>query len=256
MSARSRVSVSSAPRRRRKPSLATRLRIFWIFIAATVGGLGYLAYLLVTLPALRAQTIDIAIDGIAVTRAQVLQAAAIDRTSNVWLLDTAGIERRIEAIPYVDTATVRRSPPGRIVIAVTEREPVACVYAGRAVVTVDASRRILQTGCARSDALAVLVPAGELGPPGASAAPITLARLLADERALRAAGITVRSIEQDRFGGLDAVQTDGFRLLIGSDGDIAAKANLVGPILAATRGGRPIRALDLRAPQTPIVQFR
>jgi cell division septal protein FtsQ len=243
-------------KRRRRRSFVTRLRIFWVFIAAVVGAVAYGAYTLITLPALRVQSVDVQIDGLAVKKSEVLQAANIDRTRNTWLLDTTHMTRRIEAIPYVDTATVRRIPPAQVAIAVTEREPAACVRSGSRDVTIDRDRRILQDGCVRATVLQIVLRDATLGAPGSFANPPALATLLADGRVLREAGIETRSIGQDTYGQLVAVDTRGIQLLFGSDADVAAKARLVAPVLGAAGPGQTIRAIDLRAPTTPTVQFR
>lgn len=247
---------SSALRRRRKPSLAIRLKVFWVFIVAGIALASYGGYLLVTLPQLRVGAVDIRIAGRTLTGREVLAAAAVDRHSNVWLLDTAKIERRIEALPYVDRARVRRIPPAELRIAVTEREPAACVRSGAHVVTIDSSRRVLQAGCARPGALQIRLKESLPNAPGSYASGPALAALLADGRILGAAGIAVSAIQHDDFGGVLAVTEAGIRLVLGDDGDLAEKVKLVEPVLAATRAGHVVRALDLRAPATPIVEYR
>jgi cell division protein FtsQ len=246
-------------RRRHKRSFATRLRVFWVFIVlivAVAGAATYVSYLLVTLPALRVHAVAVSIDGSAVSEREVLRAANIDRDANIWLLDTARIAARVAAIPYVDTAIVRRSPPARITIAVTLREPAACVQSGAQMVTIDASRRILQTGCARPSALRIALSGASLGPPGTVAASPAVASLLADGRVLNVADVGIRSIRQDAFGQLVAVGAGGVELLFGDEADLAQKARLVAPVLAAAPRGRAIRSIDLRAPATPTVEFR
>jgi cell division protein FtsQ len=249
-------SRSGALRRRRKPSLATRLRIAWVFIVVIVGVAAYAGYVLVTLPQLRVQAIDVQIDGIDVAERDVLDAAKIDRAANMWLLDTATIARRIESIPYVDLADVRRALPADMTIIVTEREPVACVRAATRVVTIDRSRRLLQNGCARPSAVAIDLHDATLGPLGSTATAPALATLMADSRALEEARVGIRSIHTDADGGLVAVDRHGIDLLLGSDDDLARKAQLVGPVLAAIAPGRSIKAIDLRAPATPTVEYR
>ena len=245
-----------ALRRRRRRSLVTRLRIMWVFIVVIAGALAYGTYALITLPALRVQSVDVQIDGLAVTKSEVLQAANVDRTRNTWLLDTKSMKRRIEAIPYVDVASVRRIPPARLTIAVTQREPAACVRSGSRLVTIDRERRVLQDGCVPASALMIVSRDVRLGLPGSFANAATLAALLADGRVLRDAGVQTRSIGTDSYGGLVAVDTRGIQLLFGSDADVAVKAKLVAPVLDAAGRAGSIRAVDLRAPATPTVQFK
>ncbi len=247
---------SSALRRRRKPSLVTRLRIAWVFIAIFVGAAVYAGYVLVTLPQLRVRTVDVTIDGLAVTQREVLAAARIDRRANLWLLDTRTIAGRIEAIPYVDRVAIGRALPDRLTINVGLREPIACVQSAQRIVTVDREQRILQTGCARASAMQITLRSGNLGAPGSYANLPALATLLADGRELRAADLGVRSLGEDRFGQLVAVNERGIRLLFGTDSDLAQKVKLIAPVLAATRFGHAIRTIDVRAPATPTVEFR
>ena len=68
--------------------------------------------------------------------------------------------------------------------------------------------------------------------------------------------LSLRSLTFDRFGQLEATTRDGIVIRFGDDGDVATKLALVGPILAATqRHGRHPKAIDLRAPGTPIVLY-
>jgi len=248
-------SRSGALRRRRKPSLVTRLRIFWVFIVLIGAGLAYLVYLFVTLPAFRARSVDVRIAGSAVSEREVLAVAGVDRDANIWLIDTASIVRRIEALPYVDRAGVQRIPPSRIAITVTQREPAACVRSGGRVITIDRTLRVLQNGCA-APALLEIDPAPiPLDAPGRVASGPQIATLLAAGRTLADADLHVRSVREDRFGDLIAVNDAGVRLLFGAPGDLAAQAKLVAPVLAAAHG-RPVRTVDLRAAGTPIVEFR
>ncbi len=115
---------TSALRRRRKPSLARRIRTFWVFIVLgfiAAGALVYAASVVLALPLFHAHPVDVTIDGTAVTKDEVLAAAAVDPNANVWFLSTRRIAARIEALPYVDAARIERSAPARLAIAVTER---------------------------------------------------------------------------------------------------------------------------------------
>ncbi|MBV8748152.1 MAG: FtsQ-type POTRA domain-containing protein [Candidatus Eremiobacteraeota bacterium] len=193
-----------------------------------------------------------------VTRDQVQRTAAIAPGANVWLLDAHAIARRIEAIPYVDRATVARGqfPAPYVDLAVTVRRPSACVRGGGAEVTIDASARVLQTGCATKSAPWIDAGTGRLAAPGATVADPDVAQLLADARTLADASLVVRSLRRDRWGGLEAVDASGVTLRFGEDADLAQKTALVGPVRAGIGTKRPVKAIDLRAPRTPTVEFR
>lgn len=249
--------ASAGAIRRSKPSLALRLRAFWLLIAVAVAAAGYGIVTLVRLPALRVHAVHAhVVDGIAVTPAAVVAAARIDRNANAWLIDIRGATKRIEAIPYVATARITHRPPADLDITVTERVPLACVRAGGRSVTIDEGRRILQDGCARASLPRIDLGPVRVGAPGTMAGEPSLAVLLGDAKTLAGAHVGVRALAHDRFGGLVAVDVQGVELRFGSEADLAQKATLVEPVRAATRRGRAIRAIDLRSPATPTVEFR
>ncbi|MBV8645183.1 MAG: FtsQ-type POTRA domain-containing protein [Candidatus Eremiobacteraeota bacterium] len=257
------VRSSARPRalpRRRKPSRLARARPFWFvaLILAVLAAWG--GAWLVRSPWFRVAHVGVEVPLAApVTRDQVQRAGAITADANVWLLDTHAMARRIEAIPYVDRATIARGqfPSPYVDLTVTVRRPSACVRGGGgAEVTIDASARVLQTGCATPTAPRIDAGTGRLPVPGATVADPDVAQLLADARTLADANLTVRSLRRDRWGGLEAVDASGVTLRFGEDADLAQKAALVGPVRAGIGTKRPVRAIDLRAPRTPTVEFR
>ena len=245
--------------RRRKLSLAARIKPFWIFAIFLVAAIGWGGAWLAQSPWFRVERVGIDVPlASPVTRDQVRRAAAIVPDANVWLLNPVAMTKRIEAIPYVDRATVHRGqfPQPFVELAVTVRRPTACLRAGGRDVTIDATSRVLQTGCAgtavaRIDAGRAKVPA-----PGGTIADPDIARLLGDVKTLADASLAVRSVGRDRWGGLEAVDITGVTLRFGDDGDLKKKADLVAPVRAGIGTKRTVRAIDLRAPATPTVEYR
>jgi len=255
---RARTTAHALPRRK-KPSLAARIRPFWIvaIVLAVLAGWG--AAWLVRSPwfTLTRETVDVPLAS-PVSADDVRRAAAIAPGANVWLLNPRAIARRIEAIPYVDRASVRRGqfPKPFVDLAITLRRPSACVRTSDAEVTIDTSARVLQLACA--DAAATRIDAGTsaLPDPGGTIADREVTRLLADARTLAEADVPLRSIGRDAWGGLRAVDVTGVTLRLGDDADLAQKAALVAPVRAGVGPHRIVRAIDLRTPGTPIVEFR
>jgi len=256
--AEARSGARSLPRRR-KPSLVARARPFWILLLVVAALLVWAGIWLARSPWFRVSNVTIDVPaGSPVSRDRVSAVAAIAPDANIWLLDTGGIARRIEAIPYVDRATISRSqfPHPALDIAIAVRSPSACVSAGGQDVTIDATARVLQAGCAAPalpsiEAGNVAVPA-----PGGSIVDGEITGLLADARILADARLDIRRLSRDRWGGLDAVDATGVTLEFGDDADLAKKAALVQPVRNGIGTRRPIRAIDLRAPKTPTVEFR
>lgn len=255
--ARNRPRSRTAPRRR-KASLAARIKPFWIFAIVLVGLIGWGGAWLAQSSSFRVTRIGVDVPLASPVSAGAVRAAAgISRETNVWLIDTRGAARRIEAIPYVDRASIHRGqfPKPFVELAVTVRRPSACVRGGGRDVSIDATARVLQAGCAtaalpRIDAGTAVVPA-----PGGTVADPEVARLLADAKTLDGANLAVRRLARDRFGGLTAVDVTGVLIQFGADDDLAKKAALVEPVRKGV-SNRTIRAIDLRAPGTPIVEFR
>jgi hypothetical protein len=245
--------------RRRKPSLAARIKPFWIFAILLVGVIAWGGAWLAQSPWFRVARVGIDVPlASPVSREHVRAAAAIPPDANVWLLNPLAMRKRIEAIPYVERAAVHRGqfPQPFVELAVTVRRPSACLSAGGRDVTIDATSRVLQTGCsapslARMDAGRAKVPA-----PGGTIADPDVTRLLGDAKTLADANLAVRRLGRDRWGGLEAVDVTGVTLKFGDDGDLMKKAGLVEPVRAGIGTKRRVRAIDLRAPATPIVEYR
>jgi hypothetical protein len=247
------------PARRRRPSLAARVRPFWFFAVILLGLAVWGGVWLAQAPWFRVTRIVVDVPlASPVSRDEVRRAAAIAPGANVWLLDPHAIARRIEAIPYADGASVHRGqfPKPFVELTVTVRRPTACLRAGEDEVTIDAAHRVLQTGCATPAAARIDTGAARFPAPGATVADPGVGRLLADAKTLADANLAVRSLGRDRWGGLEAVDVTGVTLRFGDDADLAKKAALVQPVRAGIGTRRVVRAIDLRAPATPIVEYR
>jgi cell division protein FtsQ len=242
-------------RRRSKPSPLARLRRFWLLIVAALMVTLAAGYVLASRPELRVHSITVTGNRV-VDQRTIVGAAAIPLEANAWLLDTKGIARRVEAIPYVGSAHVHRHPLADIELNVTERVPSACAVAGDEGYAIDAQLRVLQTGCAAALPRYVVVLPNP-PKPGEFLSQESAGRLRDDAAVLESAGVAVRQLSFDRFGSLDAVATNGLLLQMGDDADLANKARLIGPILESTRKRlRAISGIDLRAPSTPVVTYK
>lgn len=252
MSARAR-----ALRRRSRPSPWARVRAWWVVGLLAAIALAGAVLALVNLPQFRVRTVDAAVPARSpITKEAVLAAAAIEPGANLWLLDTGAVRARVEALPYVATARVRRTqfPAAAAVIEVTARVPYACVDARSGTVAVDVEGRVLQRDCPDPGLAHVDVGDAPAAAPGEQVTVPDITRLLDDHRTI-ARHLAVRAVRRDRFGGLEAVDTQGVTIKFGKDDDLPAKLALVEPIRKAAGAGRRLRAIDLRAPGTPVVEF-
>jgi cell division protein FtsQ len=239
-------------KRRRKRSAATRR--FWI-AALFLAALGGAAWYLSTWPGLYPKQV-LVVGNSVVTRDSILQRAAVDRHRNLWLQDAAAMSRRIEAIPYILTARIKRTLPADLTIVVSERAGYAIVSSDAATALVDRDLRVLAV-----DPPSGTLPRLELGTakiftPGEFLRGDRVGTLRDNAGALSAAHVPVLSVSLDQYGQGVAVIANGIKVLMGDDADLVKKASLVKPILAQVNsGGRRIAAIDLRAPATPVVVY-
>jgi hypothetical protein len=251
------MSVRSVRRRRSRTSFVVRVRAFWVIAILGAFACAGLAIAFINAPQLRIKHVSATVpDGSPVSTSDVLAAARITPDTNLWLLDTGAVRRRVDALPYVLSAGVHRSqfPEPSVAVDVTIRVATGCVRAGGRTVTIDATARVVQNGCA-SPQLAYVDAGSEPAPaPGERLTTPDIDRLLADAGAI-AATVPVRIVRRDRFGELEAVDRDGVILRFGADDDLAKKLALVDPIRRSTEGAKKLRAIDLRAPDTPVVEF-
>jgi cell division protein FtsQ len=138
-----------------------RLRITLV-VASTIVVMG-LAYLAVRSPLLDVDHVRITgTRRVSVTAVE--QAARVHKGAALLFTDTGAIARRVERLPWVDHASVRREYPGTIIIAVTEFAPTAYVRVSPKVVALVAS-----TG--KVIALTRTAPAGAVEVVGEKVAP-------------------------------------------------------------------------------------
>jgi hypothetical protein len=245
-----------AAARRGQPPLLVRLRALWVMAILALVALTCAFVAFANAPQLRVRSVDVTLPPNApVSRDAILAAAAIPPDANVVLLGAGGVAKRIEAIPYVDRARVRRAlyPQPLVRLEVTLRAPYACVTTGGSTATIDGEARVVQAGCAPGPLPSLDLGQSAAPAPGSRLDDPETTRLMADLATILTR-FPVRSLRRDRFGGLEAVDAGGLLLRFGDDRDLAQKLALVAPIRQAEHGRR-LRAIDLRAPSTPVVQF-
>jgi len=247
--------VKTTARRKRSP--IARLRPYWIACLVVLAVTIVAGVVLANEPVFRLKAL--VVTGFdRVSRAEIVARAAIDPRANVWLLNKRAIEARIESIPYVRTAELHRRPLADVAIAITERVPSGCVRdpVGR-VVTIDDEDRVLQNACADESLVSYTVRAPIEARAGATLRDPQLMRLEADAQTLGGSDRHFRSYAYDRFGQLVAMLPGGVAVEFGDEDELARKERLIGPIYAqiGERAGQ-IKAVDLRAPATPVVEFK
>lgn len=249
----------AARRRRRKPSATARLRPFWIVIVLAVALVAVLGYLAVTWDGFKPKGVDVVGASPEIPRQSVVNAAAIDSDQNVWLLNTHKVALRVESLAYVEQAQVHRGWPNRITVSVTQRVPFARIQTAHDAIVVDSSLRVLQRSASGQFAALPLfrVPEITTAVPSETLQQTPAASLAQAYAQLGAANIRPASLEHDRYGGLNATLANGVVVELGDDDDMPKKIALIGPVLKHVDARlRDVRAIDLRAPSTPVVEYK
>lgn len=244
-------------RRRSRPSLVVRVRAFWIVGLFTFVAVACIAVAVVNAPFFRVRNVDVSVPlGSAVGKEEVTAAAHIEPDANIWLLNTGAIRRRVEAIPYVNVASVHRFqfPRPAVTLDVSIRAGTGCVLSSRGAMTIDAGARVLQVGCPVARLPRVDIGDIPAAVPGDRLTAPEIGALLADARII-GAHLSVRSVRRDRFGEIEAVDARGVTIKFGFDHDLERKLALVEPVRRSAGAGRKLRAIDLRKPDTPVVEF-
>jgi cell division protein FtsQ len=131
-----------------KRAWKTYLRVSaWVVVGTAAAGLAYevarYLYASPQMDLLHPEQIELAGNHY-VSRASVLEAFVADRGRSVLRVPLEERRRRLEAIPWVEQATVRRALPNRIQVEVVERTPVAFLRQGADLALVDARGVILE----------------------------------------------------------------------------------------------------------------
>lgn len=217
---------------------------------------------LTTVIVLKSPVLDV--DEVSVTGAQAVDAAAIVEATGVeigsalLLVDLDAVQRSVEALPWVEEATVTRDLPGGLAIDVIERRPAAIVTAGGTSVLVDPDGHVLSAADPASFPAAispfptfVSVVAPEAPPaPGGRVDPALLdavalaERLRGDPANVVAAVHLEPTLRLELAGGgmVDFGDTDGI------DGKVDAFRTIHARVDQAC-----LEVLDLRVPTRPVL---
>jgi len=99
-----------------------------------------------------------------VSRRQIMEIFAADLGRNIFLVPLVDRRRQLEAIPWVESASVMRLLPDRLRIDLTERTPVAFVRIGSRISLIDRSGAVMELPRARKYSFPVIKGMNEAEP--------------------------------------------------------------------------------------------
>ncbi len=167
------------------------------------------------------------------------------------------MKRRIEAIPYIETAAIHRIPPNMLRISVKERSPFAVLESGFETAVVDRQLRVLAPATGLESEPVLVVNPGLVFDVGTFVTARDASELREAYDAMAARQIFPVALAFDRYGGLIVTLDGGVQVLLGQENDLAKKLTLVQAILTqVVHRQRRVATIDVRAPSTPVVVYR
>ena len=227
-----------------------RLRV--LVIAASTVGAVLLGWVVTRSPVLDVDRLRV-VGARQATPASVLAALDVGRGDALLDVDEEGAARRVERLPWVDDADVRREWPGTVVVTVTERRPAASVRArGGGWMLVDASGRLLARRPLPQEGLPAIEggtwaddPGGDLGAPARAA--LRVANAIPAERVPAVPVVAVLD-----GGELELRLAPSGVARLGSADQLEAKLLAVFTVLDRV-DLRGLERLDVRVPSAPVV---
>ena len=225
-----------------------------------LGSMTVATALTATVGATRSSLLDVDrvdVTGVARTpAADVVRATGLDRAPLMVEVDTAGVARRVESLPWVLRAGAERRWPGTVSIRVIERVPAAAVAAeGGGWALVDGTGRVLALGAERPGGLPALADLPPAGPPGqvldpAAAGPLRVAAALPEPLRARVTEVSMSAGDQVVLR-LDAAAV----VRLGPPDPLEPKLTAVLTLLDKA-DLTVVAVLDVRVPEAPVLTRR
>jgi cell division protein FtsQ len=225
---------------------AGRRRLRILLVISSVICVGGIAFLTVTSPMLDVDRIDVS-GGRHMSAAQLRAASGVHVHDHLLFVDTGGAARRLEQLPWIERATVKRDLPGTLKISVVEYTAAAYVRVPGAVILVAANGHVI--------ARAPAAPPGTIEVRGVRRAP-NVGELLAPPDAAGLVGRLPKALASQidavdvSGGGVALHVAHGGQILLGDTTNLDAKAASALAILGL-KGGRPFSYIDVSTPDRP-----
>lgn len=198
--------------------------------------------------------------------ALIVGAAGLPAGANVWLLHARAAAARVERLPWIDSATVRRTWPNVVTVEVTERVAAARLrQAGPGgaphYALIDRTLRVLTVDELRADDAALVTlsispaPAAPWQPGETVEQPDVAVALDAYDR-LRLLGVRPMEVDVAPSTGVSAVTDTEFRVLFGKPDQLDRKVALFEAIAARLNRPKDVAYIDVRTIRAPTVQYR
>jgi cell division protein FtsQ len=185
-------------------------------------------------------------------RSEVVRLSGITGSTDVLWIDAGAVERRLEADPWIASASVHTSLPDGVEISIVERRPVAIVRSSSARRLVAADGTVLgPAGGRRLPTIVVPADAERLDARLPLSAPARAVGAIS-----ASGGPSIRTVVVGADGSLTIHLTAGPEIRFGTSTELRAKASVIRSVLSwASASGSAVRSIDVVAPSVPAVTF-
>ncbi|MDQ6927615.1 MAG: FtsQ-type POTRA domain-containing protein [Actinomycetota bacterium] len=198
----------------------------------------------------------IVVEGAAQTgAATAARAAGVRRATPMVDVDEDAVRRRLDALPWVRSVTVRREWPGTLRIGLVERAPVAispALNGGWALVDIEG--RVLAWLSTPIPGTLAIAGVPLAGPPGTTLTPAARGLLDVAQAVSPVLRPQIVAAALDA-NGISLGLTSGGTILLGDPSDVVAKLRAAELVLAGVDSTN-LAVLDVRLPGTPTVTRR
>lgn len=192
---------------------------------------------------------------------EVILIAGIPENTNIFLVRTGEIEKRLLATPRIRTAKAHRVLPDTISIAIEERSTALYLPYGGYFIDIDEDGHAIGISEAITDpdvplAVGVAPTWVEVGEPVRPEHQVSTGAQVG--AALLRQGIpNISEVDVSSCEDIVIRTTDGIRVFIGGTQDIASRMRVLDSILASVREqGVPVDYIDLRVEERPVIRSR
>jgi cell division septal protein FtsQ len=265
------MTVGTIEKRRRrtapapaKPAVSARGWLWALLQIAVLGVEIFAVLFLLAQPAFRPRHVEV-LGTSHLTRAEVTGALNLPSDRNIFFLSEAELAQRLQALPWVRSATVNLALPNRVSVKVTEWTPSAVLQVGETTYYLNGLGEVLDPAAEPGSLPVINRPDFGLVRDGQHAVGSDLLPMLLQLRAGfgSAFKISVMSFQLDRREVLTAQTDRGWTILFGQMVTSDDRASLE-PKLAALRAlssridlvSAPIQYVNLENPKAPAVQMR
>ncbi|HEV7525349.1 MAG TPA: FtsQ-type POTRA domain-containing protein [Acidimicrobiia bacterium] len=222
-----------------------RLRVLLV-VSSVLSAVG-LAFLVVTSPVLDVDHMPVA-GALHVSVADVRAAAGVHGHDHLLFVDTGAVARRIERLPWVESASVQRDLPGTLKISIREYTPTAYVRVAGGVVLVASNGHVIARAKAPTPSAVEVRGVRQAPAIGAVLAPAEAAGVAS--RLPAALGLRISAVDVSGSG-IALILAAGGQIRLGDASNLDAKAASALAVLAQL-GSQHFSYIDVSTPDRPI----